>query len=139
MFWTHREHRKVSLHVQEFLFLGHVISKSGVCPDPRKTAPITDFPPPTTRRKYHSSLGLRTCSRHFVKRLSQIAEPLTHLTKSGIVFRWEAAQKDAFQQMKRRLQTTPILAHFYEFVTRDVPTDESSLSLLAILAKHSRP
>ena len=32
---------------EELLFLGHVISRDGVRPDPRKTAAIAGFPKPT--------------------------------------------------------------------------------------------
>jgi hypothetical protein len=56
--------------------------------------------------------------RRFVKEFSTIAAPITELTKKDKVFEWTDRQQAAFDELKRRLVTAPILAHFnLEFMT----------------------
>lgn len=122
---------------EELLFLGHVISKSGVRPDPRKTAAIADFPPPTDKKAVRRFLGLCAYYRRFVKNFARIADPLTNLTKADVEFKWETPQEHAFQELKHRLQTPPLLAHFDEFAETEIHTDASSVGLGAVLVQRA--
>lgn len=122
---------------EELLFLGHVISKSGVLPDPQKTAAIADFPAPTDKKAVRRFLGLCAYYRRFVKNFSRIAEPLTYLTKADVDFKWETPQVEAFQELKRRLQTPPILAHFDEEADTEIHTDASSTGLGAVIVQRT--
>ena len=121
----------------ELLFLGHVINKSGVRPDPQKTAAISNFPPPADKKAVRRFLGVCTYYRRFVKNFSRTAEPLTYLTKADVEFKWETPQIEAFEELKRRLQSPPILAHFDENADTEVHTDASSVGLGAVLVQRT--
>ncbi|XP_072143827.1 retrovirus-related Pol polyprotein from transposon 412 isoform X2 [Dermacentor andersoni] len=120
---------------EELLFLGHVISKSGVRPDPQKTAAIAKFPQPIDKKAVRRFLGMCAYYRRFVKNFSRIAEPLTQLTKCDVEFKWETPQADAFQELKRRMQSPPVLARFDEHADTEIHTDASSLGLGAVLVQ----
>ncbi|XDV39796.1 hypothetical protein PO909_008985 [Leuciscus waleckii] len=49
---------KCRLFQQQVKFLGHVVDKAGVHPDPEKTAAVQGWPTPTTVREVRSFLGL---------------------------------------------------------------------------------
>jgi len=57
-----------------------------------------------------SFLGLARYYRRFIEGFSRIAMPLTQLTKKGQKFEWTKKCENSFQELKRRLTTSPILA-----------------------------
>jgi len=48
--------------------------------------------------------------RRFIKGFSRIATPLTQLTKKGQIFEWTEKCKNSFQELKKRLTTSLVLA-----------------------------
>lgn len=62
------------------MFLRYMISKDGIIVDPAKIEAIRDWPRPTLVIEVKSFIGLVGYYRWFVKRLSTITTPLTHLT-----------------------------------------------------------
>lgn len=125
--------QKCHFGFHELLFLGHVISAEGIRPDPEKTAALENFPKPTDKKAVRRFLGLCAYYRRFVKNFSKIAEPLTRLTKEDTSFIWQHEQENAFNELRRRLQSHPVLAHFDEGAATDIHTDASNLGLGAVL------
>lgn len=125
--------QKCHFGFQELRFLGHVISSEGVKPDPDKTAAVKNFPRPTDKKSVRRFLGLCAYYRRFVENFSVIAEPLTRLTRDNVPFAWQDDQEDAFNELRRRLQAAPILAHFDENAATDIHTDASNFGLGAVL------
>ena len=48
--------------------------------------------------------------RRFVQNFSKIAAPLTNLTKKATRYEWMGQCEEAFQELKKRLTSAPILA-----------------------------
>jgi transposase InsO family protein len=92
-------------------FLGHVVSGSGVHTDPSKTDAIRDWPTPRNMHEVQCFLGLANYYREFVPAFADIAAPLTDLTRKETVFLWGEAHQHAFDTLKARLSSTPVLAH----------------------------
>jgi hypothetical protein len=44
--------------------------------------------------------------------LRLITAPLRELTKKNIAFKWENRHQKAFEQMKKKLTSTPVMAYF---------------------------
>ena len=78
---------KCEFGMTELLYLGHIISVDGVRVDPEKIRAIVDWPTPTNLTQLKGFLGLCGFYRRFFKRFSQLAAPLTDLTKKG-AFTW---------------------------------------------------
>lgn len=92
-------------------FLGHVISKDGVLPDPDKISAIKEYPVPRSVKDVRAFLGLANYYRKFVKDFAKIAGPLHDLTKKGLKFQWSDACQSAFETLKEALTQAPILAY----------------------------
>ena len=58
-----------------------------------------------------SFLGLATYYKRFIANFSIIAEPLYRLSKKGIRFLWGPEQRRAFEELKPRLTSAPVLAY----------------------------
>ncbi|KAK4390163.1 RNA-directed DNA polymerase [Sesamum angolense] len=80
----------------------HVVSKEGAQPDPTE--------PPKNVSKVRSFLGLAGYYRRFVKDFSMVAKPLTNLLKKNAPFKWNDKCAQSFEELKKRLTSTPILA-----------------------------
>ncbi|XP_020979651.1 uncharacterized protein LOC110272134 [Arachis ipaensis] len=95
-------------------FLGHVVSKQGIAVDPAngvtaKVEAIMNWERPTLVTEIRSFLGLAGYYRRFIKEFSQLALPLTKLTRKDTPFIWTSECEESFQALKHRLTTAPVL------------------------------
>lgn len=96
---------------KEVGYLGHVITEEGVRPDPEKVEVIENFPRPDSTRKLKCFLGMTGYYRKFIKNYSKIAAPLYWLLKGDVQFTWGEEQEGAFQKLKEKLISKPILQY----------------------------
>ncbi|GJZ04730.1 putative reverse transcriptase domain-containing protein [Tanacetum coccineum] len=78
--------------------------------DPAKIESIKDWASPKTPTEIRQFLGLAGYYRRFIKGFSKIAKPMTKLTQKKVAFEWDDKQKAAFQTLKNKLCSAPILA-----------------------------
>lgn len=103
--------KKCHLFRREVLYLGHVVSKEGVSTDPSKTEAVRNWPTPTSVTEVRSFLGLASYYRRFIHKFSDVAKPMTTLTKKETPFVWTEQCQTALQALKSKLTTAPILAY----------------------------
>lgn len=111
--WEHHLYAKLSkcaFWLSEVKFLGHVISQEVVVVDPNKIELVIAWSCPTIVHKIISFLGLARYYQRCVKGFSRLFGPFTALTKNNVKFVWIERCERYFQELKRRLTTTPILA-----------------------------
>jgi hypothetical protein len=65
----------------EIAFLGHVVSDSGVFPDPRCIAAILKHPAPKNQRQLRQFLGVRNYHHRFIFNYTSFVAPLLPLLK----------------------------------------------------------
>ena len=53
--------------------------------------------------------GLEGYYRRFIEDFSWLTAPMTRLTRKGVKFEWDDLWEKAFQELKRRLTSAPIL------------------------------
>ncbi|WVZ76220.1 hypothetical protein U9M48_024209 [Paspalum notatum var. saurae] len=110
-----REHKlyaklkKCEFWIDEVPFLGHIISKGGIAVDPRKISAITNWEVPQTPKEVRGFLGLAGYYRRFIENFSKTAKPMTSLLEKDAAFKWTADRQAAFDELKRRLTTAPVL------------------------------
>ena len=107
----------------------------GVAVDPEKTAVIQDWKVPETLRGVQSFLGFCNFYRKFIRNYSRIASPLSRLTVKGHQFKWTESCQEAFDELKRRLLSAPVLAHFEPDRETQVETDASDDTIGGVLSQ----
>ncbi|GJR06754.1 hypothetical protein Tco_0529738 [Tanacetum coccineum] len=91
-------------------FLGQVINSEGIYVDPAKIESIKDWTSPKSPTEIRQFLGLAGYYRRFIEGFSKIAKPMTKLTQKKVKFEWGDKQEAAFQLLKQKLCSAPILA-----------------------------
>ena len=71
---------KCHFHVKEVVFLGYVVTTTGLAIDPKKVEAILEWSAPTNVKEVQSFLGFTNFYRRFIKDYSRIAGLLTELT-----------------------------------------------------------
>jgi hypothetical protein len=107
---------KCELVRQSVNFLGHVVSKDGIAPNPEKVESIQRVPKLESIPAVRSFLGMTGYYRQFVPNYGVIAAPLYDATKAlakGERFsaRWSPDLHEAFRILKEALLSAPILAY----------------------------
>jgi hypothetical protein len=100
---------KCEFWLSEVKFLGHVISQGGVSVDPSKVEAVLNWERPRSVTEVRSFVGLAGYYRRFTLGFSEIALPLTHLTRKGAAFDWDAACEWSFKTLKEKLTTALVL------------------------------
>ena len=108
-------------------FLGHTISSDGISVDPTKVQEVMDWESPTSVHQIRSFLGLAGYYRRFIPDFSRISKPMTELLKKGVKFIWDDKCEEAFQTLKARLTTAPVLATPNSTKSFDVYCDASGI------------
>ncbi|XP_074377721.1 putative mitochondrial protein AtMg00860 [Apium graveolens] len=101
---------KCEFWLEEDQFLGHIVGKDGIKVDPMKIEALSRWEQPKTPTEVRNFLGLAGYYRRFVKDFAKIATPLTKLTRKNEGFVWTEKCEESFQELKKRLVTTPLLA-----------------------------
>ena len=96
---------------KEVVFLGHVVSSDGIKTDPEKVKAVETWPVPLNVKELQSFLGLASYYRKFILGFSIIAEPLYQLCRKTVSFSWQQGQQAAFEELKGRLISAPVLAY----------------------------
>lgn len=117
----------------ETKILGHVASSRGISPDPDKIAAISKFPRPQKVKDVQSFIGLANYYRKFIKSFADIARPLTLLTRRSYKFEWNGVHQNAFDELKSKLVTYPVLRHFDPNLPTEIHTDASDYGIGAII------
>jgi len=101
---------KCHFMVTEGIVLGHKISSRGIEVDRAKVEVIEKLPPPINVKAIRSFLGHAGFYRRFIKDFSKIAKPLSNLLVAANPFIFDENCMKAFQTLKTKLVTAPIIA-----------------------------
>lgn len=128
---------KCEFHSPSVSFLGFIVSEDQVSMDPEKVAAVKDWPTPTSRKQLERFLGFAHFYRKFIKGFSSIASPLHALTFSKTQFVWAQHAEEAFQELKERFTTTPVLTLLDPKLQFVVEVDASDVRVGAVLSQRS--
>lgn len=102
---------KCKFAVSEVKFLGHILSAEGVQADPAKLKVVKEYETPKNIKTLRAFLGLTNYFRRFIPNYSRIAQPLTKLLKVDTPFVWSDDCQTAFEALKEKLISPPIVAY----------------------------
>ena len=129
--------KKCEFHATSLSFLGFVISSEGVSMDPDRIVAINEWPTPMDVHEIQIFLGFANFYRRFIEGYSRIAAPITGLLKktSHKQFRWTPEAQAAFDELKHRFTTAPILKHFDPDRPICIHTDASGFAISGIISQ----
>ncbi|KAL5512271.1 hypothetical protein ACEPAG_3556 [Sanghuangporus baumii] len=101
--------QKCEFEVSTVKYLGHIIGNGEVRMDPKKTIAVQEWPVPKNVHELQQFLGLGNWLRRFVEGYSSVVKPLTSLTGKA-EWKWGEEEQRAFEELKERLSSPPVLA-----------------------------
>ncbi|KAI2646498.1 Transposon Tf2-9 polyprotein [Labeo rohita] len=127
---------KCEFHLDKVSFLGYIISPEGVAMDERKVNAVLNWPRPTTLKELQRFLGFSNFYRRFIQNFSSVAVPLTAMVKRGASrLTWSQLALQAFDELRRRFTTAPVLHHPDPDSPFVVEVDASSTGVGAVLSQ----
>jgi len=118
-------------------FLGYVTGRNGISMSQDKVEAVLSWERPTSLKEVQSFLGFANFYRRFIQSYSQVARPLTELTKKkeDRQWSWNPEAEKAFEDLKKRFTTAPILNHFDPSKPVIIETDASDFAIGAVLSQ----
>lgn len=129
---------KCKFHMTQMVFMGLVLSNNGIGPTEDKVKAIIDAREPQSASEVRSFLGLANYNARFIPDFATTAEPLRKLTKKGVRFEFGEEQKNAFNELKRRLSNADNLGYFDKDAKTLIIADASPVGLGAILIQEQQ-
>ncbi|KAK3716424.1 hypothetical protein QZH41_000491 [Actinostola sp. cb2023] len=131
--------KKMNLRKTEVKFMGHVITKDGLKPDPEKITAIENMPKPTSKQGLMSLLGFINYFAKFLPKLAQVSQPLRDLTTKNARFVWSSQHDKAFDEVKLLVTSHPVLKYYDVNEEVTFQCDASEKGLGATLLQNGQP
>src|SRR6266498_3456429 len=119
----------------ELKFVGHLVGRNGIKPDPRNVEKIKNAEVPKNTTELRRFLGMAQYYRQYINGYADKAGPLYDMLKENGPAVWGPSQQEAFDIIKDKLATEPIRAHPDFNKPFKLYTDASDTGLGAVLAQ----
>jgi predicted aspartyl protease len=130
---------KCEFEVKSIKYLGYIVEAGqGIRVDPEKVAAIRAWEAPRTVKGVRGFVGFANYYREFIPDFSNIANPLTALTKKDVPFNWSKPCEEAFETLKERLISAPLLAHWDPEKETIVEADSSGYAVGGCLSQYDK-
>lgn len=126
---------KCSFEQDKVEYLGLIISANKIEMDPVKVEGVSQWPTPTNVKEVQSFLGFVNFYRRFIQDFANIAKPLHNLTKKDLPWMWSKNEQEAFNHLKQRVTTSPILIFPDDNKPFKVEADSSDYATGAVLSQ----
>ncbi|KAI8506223.1 hypothetical protein Bbelb_156500 [Branchiostoma belcheri] len=130
---------KVVVAAPEVGYFGHILTKDGLKPDPKKVRAITSMKAPTNKAEVMTMLGMVNYLAKFTPNLSEVTAPLRELLREDIEFVWDDKRKQAFADMKTVVAEASTLSYYDPHKEATLQVDASKYGLGAVLMQEGRP
>lgn len=119
----------------KLLYLGHTIDANGISPNRAKVEAIDKMQPPKDINGLRRFLGMVSYYRRFIKNFAHIAEPLHKLLQKGSLYKWNERCQVAFDTLKEKLTSAPVLKYPNFSKPFTIHTDASNFAIGAVLTQ----
>jgi len=124
-------------HHEEVEFLGYIVKTSGVTISDTKVKSVQNWAHPRLVKEVQIFIGLANFYRRFITDFSKVCKPRTETLRGNPEdFHRGREQEEAFEDLKQRFTTAPILSHFYPGRKSVVETDSSDFALGCVLSQY---
>lgn len=132
-FGFHIKLAKSKFGLNEIKYLGFVINKKGLQPDPERIRVIKELPPPTNLTELRSFLGTLNFYGKFIRNIHNLRAHLDNLLKKDSPWNWDELCENAFRKMKSALSSELLLTHYNPNLDIIVSADASIKGLGACI------
>lgn len=115
-------------------YVGFIIDKHGLHPDPSKIKAIVDAPPPTDLTQLRSFLGLVNYYAKFIPRFSSMLHPMHQLLRKNSSWIWSNECQSSFQSVKSAILSSDVLVHYNPELPLVLAVDSSSYGIGSVLS-----
>ena len=130
---------KCKFLTEEVTYMGHTLTNTGLKPDEEKIRAIIEFPAPHDLHNLRRFIGMVNYLSKFDHTLTTKCEPLNRLTRKDQIFQWAEVQQRAFEDIKKAIANTPILAYYDLEKPVTIQTDMSDVGVGAVLLQNGKP
>ncbi|GBO09304.1 Retrovirus-related Pol polyprotein from transposon 17.6 [Araneus ventricosus] len=130
---------KLQYRVSEVKYVGQIISKSGIKPDPDHIKAIVEMPTPKSKTEIRRLLGMINFLSKFIPNVSKVTAPLREIIHENVEFNWGKEQEMPFENIKELLTKTPILKVFSANDEIVIQCDSSKDGLGSCLIQKGQP
>ncbi|XP_060806968.1 uncharacterized protein K02A2.6-like isoform X2 [Amyelois transitella] len=130
---------KVQYRAEFVKYVGLLLSKSGIKPDPEHVKAIVDLEKPKNIKELQKFLGMCNYLSKFISNYSKTTEPLRDLLKKDVLWDWGSLQEKAFQEVKCKISSAPTLAILEKDGTLTLQCDSSKSGMGACLLQKGKP
>ncbi|XP_019155249.1 PREDICTED: uncharacterized protein LOC109152130 [Ipomoea nil] len=102
--------KKCAFVVQGGNFLGYMVIKRGIEPNPEKVQAIMDMQPPSSIKDLQRFTGRLAALSRFLSKAADKTVPFFEAMKKKEGFAWTAECQESFEELKRYLSTLPVLS-----------------------------
>ena len=128
-------YKKCKFAYRELIFVGHLVRKGTIRPDPAKLEAVSKFPEPKNLSQLKSFMGLANYYHKFIRGFALISRPLYALTRKDVPFNWTPQCVAAFETLKRALLSAPCLYAPNLRLPFILQTDASGEGIAAVLTQ----
>lgn len=121
---------------EEVKFLGIIVNKEGIRPDPEKIKAILDYKTPTDRNNLQKFLGSCNFYRKFSMNHAQLMYPFRELLCEKNPWRWTDIHQKALDDIKQSFIDSVFLSHYIAGKPFYIQTDASNLGISGILYQY---
>jgi hypothetical protein len=130
---------KCKFNMTELKYVGHVLSRDGLKPDPDKITAVRDMKAPHDKSSLRRFMGMVQYLGKFVNKLSDITASLRKLLEDKVQFVWNYEQQECFTQLKNVICDSPVLKYYDVAKPVTLSVDASSEGLAAVILQEQSP
>ena len=130
---------KSQIKLDEIHYIGHILNKDGLKPDPEKIKAISPMKKTQNKEELQRFLGMVTYLAKFIPNLSQSAAPLRTLLENDAEWHWSEHQDASFETLKQLVTQAPVLKYFDPAKPVKISVDASSKGMGAVLLQNEQP
>lgn len=132
-FGLHIKLEKSKFALNEIKYLGSIVNKYGLKPDPTRVEAINRMPPPSNLTELRSFLGTINFYGKFIRDMHKLRAPLDQLLQKNVEWNWSITHQDAFVELKNSLTSELLLTHYNPDLSIIVSADASNKGIGACI------